>query len=70
MFNFQCLIFRNPIALVALLIATNGAFLALWTPRKAVAHNARLHPSTEPLNLGLLEQQNLPNDGSVITAAT
>jgi len=70
LFNFQFSIFRNPIALVAVLITTNVTFLSLLTPRKAVAQSAIVQPSTEPLNLGLLEQQNLPTDGSIITAAT
>jgi len=53
-----------------LLIAISGSFLSILTPREALAHNVRLQPSAEPLNLNLLEQQNPSTDGSIITADT
>ncbi|NET56681.1 MAG: hypothetical protein F6K47_11110 [Symploca sp. SIO2E6] len=62
MFKFQVSSFKFQF-LVVLLITISG--------REAVAQNvARLQPAAEPLNLSLLEQQNLPPDGSVITAAS
>ena len=63
----------HPLSVVACVLCVvflESCFLVGWKPKPVLAQKTGVQPDTEAVNLNLLQPDNLPTDGSVITADT